>query len=117
MTATTSRRREPLIAEKKRLYVGIGDSVLALDPATGEEIWRTKLKKMSTFVTVSYIHGRVFAAVSGEIFCLDPLTGEVVWHNPMKGLGLGYVTFTGEGAPGDATIGAIAQGSADAASA
>jgi outer membrane protein assembly factor BamB len=107
----TSRRREPLIAENKRLYVGIGDSVLAFDPNTGEEFWRTKLKKLSTFVSVSFIHGRVFAAANGEIYCLDPATGEVLWHNPLKGMGMGYVTFTGEGASGDMGVStAMAEG-------
>lgn len=113
----TSRRREPLVAEKERLYVGIGDSVLALDPATGEEIWRTKLKKMSTFVSVALISGRVFAAVAGEVFCLHPVTGEVLWHNQMKGLGLGYVTFAGEGAGIDNTTAAVGQMGNDAAAA
>jgi len=96
MAAVTSRRRDPLLPETERLYVGIGDSVVALDPATGEEIWRTKLQRMSSFVTVAFLHGRIYAATGGEIYCLDPVTGEVVWHNKMKGLGMGYVTFAGE---------------------
>lgn len=110
----TSRRREPLMAEKERLYIGIGDSVLALDPATGEELWRTKLRKMSSFVTVSFIHGRVFASAAGEVFCLHPVTGEVLWHNPLKGLGLGYVTFAGQGAATDNTAAIVSQIANDA---
>ena len=109
----TSRRREPLMVEKRRLYIGIGDSVLAFDPATGEELWRTKLKSkmsLSTFVSVALIHGRVFASVAGELFCFDPVTGELLWHNPLKGLGLGYVTFAGEGAGVEYRIGGSADG-------
>lgn len=95
--ATTSNRRALLIQETVRLYVGISNVVLALDPLTGEELWRTKLDRMSTFVTVSLMGQYVYAASAGEIYCLEAATGEVIWHNELKGMGRGFVTFAGEG--------------------
>lgn len=96
MTAS-GRRSTPLIQEKVRLYVGINDTVLALNPETGEEIWRTKLGRMAGFVTVALMNGRVYAATSGEVYCLDAATGEIIWHDELKGLGRGFVNFAGEG--------------------
>jgi len=77
---------------RKVLVIGIGGHAMALDPTTGAEIWRTKLKG-NPFVTVAVSDGRVFAATSGEVFCLDIGTGEVLWHNALKGLGIGVVSF------------------------
>ncbi len=116
MKPQTTRYRAPLLPEKKRLYVGIGNAVVAFNPETGEELWRTTLKRMAAFVTVSFVHQRVFAATSGEIFCLDPVTGEVLWHNAMKGLGYGYVTFAGEEMHGDMTAATAMAGTAAASS-
>lgn len=75
------------------LMIGIGGHVVALDPATGTEIWKTKLKG-SDFVTVSPAGSRVYAGASGELFCLDAATGQILWHNKLKGLGTGLVTFS-----------------------
>lgn len=86
------------------IYVGIQGSALALDNATGTEIWRTKLKS-SSFVSVALIDGRLFASSQGELFCLDPATGTVLWHNKLKGLGHGFVTLAGDG--GTTTLAAM----------
>jgi outer membrane protein assembly factor BamB len=74
------------------IFVGIKNSVVALDVKSGEEVWRTKLKG-SDFVTVLFDGESLVAANAGEIFALDPQTGTVRWHNTMKGLGLGLVTL------------------------
>ena len=76
------------------LYIGISGSVLALDRATGQEVWRTKLR-IGDFVNVVLDEGALFAAVKGELYCLDPATGQVRWKNPLKGLGWGLVTIGG----------------------
>jgi outer membrane protein assembly factor BamB len=74
------------------LLVGLRGTVLALNPATGAEVWRTKLKTLS-FVNVLIDGDRVLATARGEIFCLDRKDGRILWHNPLKGLGQGLVTI------------------------
>lgn len=94
------------------LIMGIGSHAVAVDPATGTEIWRTKLKS-SSFVTVQEIGDRVFCGAAGELFCLDRATGHKLWHNKLKGLGTGLVAFgAGDTA---AAAGAIAAQQAAAA--
>jgi outer membrane protein assembly factor BamB len=75
---------------KDCLYVGIRGHVVALDTATGAELWRTKLKG-SDYVSVTADGGVVYAASRGEVFALDPHAGTILWHNKMRGLGLGIV--------------------------
>src|SRR4030095_9185794 len=79
---------------KDRVFIGIGGHAVAIDAASGSEVWRTKLKS-STFVTISPSSDRILAGAGGEIFCLDPASGSVLWHNKLKGLGLGVVAFSG----------------------
>lgn len=78
------------------LFLGVGGHVVAIDAATGEETWRTRLKA-TTFTTVWSDGNRVYAGAQGELFCLDAATGQVLWHNPLKGLGRGIVAFPGGG--------------------
>ncbi len=74
------------------LFLGIKGRVLALEPGTGTELWRTRLKG-GDFVNVVLTEGRVYAATQGEMFCLDPATGTILWQNPLKGLGTGLITI------------------------
>jgi outer membrane protein assembly factor BamB len=74
------------------VYVGIKGSVVALDRASGSEVWRVDLKG-GDFVNVLVIENDIFAAAKGEVFCLDQSTGQVKWHNPLKGLGWGLVSI------------------------
>jgi outer membrane protein assembly factor BamB len=76
------------------LIIAIYGHAVRIDPATGTELWRTKLKRAS-FPTVSVDGNRVYAGASGELFCLDKSTGEILWRNRLKGLGLGTVAFAG----------------------
>lgn len=78
------------------IFVGIKGSVVALDRATGQQVWATHLKG-ADFVNVVIQGGSVLATCRGEIFCLDPLTGAGKWHNPLKGFGLGLATIATEG--------------------
>jgi len=78
---------------KDRLFVGVGSHLVAIDPATGTEIWRTKLKTAS-FVTVALAGNHLLGGAGGEVFCLDPSTGKIIWRNRLKGLGIGLVAFS-----------------------
>jgi outer membrane protein assembly factor BamB len=84
------------------IYVGIKNSVIALDDRTGAEVWRTKLAG-SDFVTVVWDGEGLYAANAGEIFRLDPRTGALVWNNTMKGLGRGMVTIASSRVPTQST--------------
>ena len=77
------------------VFVGIGRSVVALNRATGEQVWATRIKGYD-FVNVVLDGGSIFATCCGEIFCLDPLTGKVLWHNPLKGFGTGLASIATE---------------------
>ncbi len=82
------------------VFVGIKGSVVALNRATGQQVWATQLKG-SDFVNVVLEDGAVLASCCGEIFCLDPRTGIRMWHNPLKGFGTGLATIATESSPGD----------------
>ena len=90
------------------VFVGIGRSVVALNRATGEQVWATRLKGYD-FVNVLLDGGRIFATCCGEIFCLDPLTGDVLWHNRLKGFGTGLATIATEAGGGSGLAVALAE--------
>jgi len=100
------------------LYIGVGGHVVAVNPTTGEEIWRSKLRS-STFVTVQVAGDAVLAGAAGELFCLDAVTGTIRWRNRLKGLGMGLVAFGGSSEVGVAAAmaAAAAAGAAAATSA
>ncbi len=79
------------------VFIGIKGSVVALNRATGAQVWADRLKG-SDFVNVVVADGKIYATTSGEVFCLDPLTGEGLWHNPLKGYGMGLATIASEDA-------------------
>ena len=81
------------------VFIGIKGSVVALNRATGEQVWATHLKG-SDFVNVVLQDKAVLAACYGEIFCLEPLTGNALWHNPLKGFGTGLATIATLDNPG-----------------
>jgi outer membrane protein assembly factor BamB len=74
------------------LIIGISGHVVAIDPTTGSELWRTKLKG-SDIVTTVLQDGRIYAGTKGELFCVDSSSGAVLWRNNLKGLGLGLIAF------------------------
>src|SRR5687767_6699085 len=80
------------------IFVGIKGNVVALDSASGTELWRRPLKG-AEFVNLHRDGERLYATTKGEIFCLDPASGTIVWHNPLKGLGYGLATMLSEAAP------------------
>jgi outer membrane protein assembly factor BamB len=90
------------------VFVGIGRSVVALNRATGEKVWATRLKGYD-FVNVVLDGGRLFATCCGEISSLDPVTGSVLWHNPLKGFGTGLATIATEQAIGSGLTAVLAE--------
>ena len=74
------------------LVIGIGGHAVGVDPATGSELWRTKLKG-GDFVTVYDAGSRVLAGAGGVLFCLEAATGQILWDNKLKGLGTGLIAF------------------------
>src|SRR5207249_4236463 len=74
------------------VFIGIKGTVLALDRATGEEVWRRPLVG-SDFVNVALVDGDLFATARGELFALETSTGEVRWQNLLKGFGRGLLTI------------------------
>ena len=90
------------------VFIGIKGSVVALNRATGKQVWTARLKG-SGFVNVVVQGGAVLASCYGEIFCLDPLTGNALWHNPLKGFGTELATIAGERDLGVATAATFAE--------
>ncbi len=88
------------MAESNLIFLGIKGCVVALDRATGTEIWNTPLKG-TDFVNVVLSEAGLYAATRGEIYSLDQATGHIRWRNPLKGLGWGLVTIAAEGGRGN----------------
>jgi outer membrane protein assembly factor BamB len=92
------------------IYVGVGGHVVAVREATGEELWRTRVRRAS-FVTICVRPTAIYAGAAGHLYCLDPANGAIRWHNALDGLGTGLVAF------GDTTSSAAANAAAQAATA
>jgi outer membrane protein assembly factor BamB len=80
-----------------QLFVGIHNSVAAIDARTGEERWRQKLG--GSYVSVLWDGEQLFASAKGQVFCLDPRDGAVLWNNELKGLGMGLVGMASSRVP------------------
>jgi outer membrane protein assembly factor BamB len=78
------------------VFIGIKGTALAIDRATGAEVWRTALSG-ADYVNVAVVDDALYASARGEIYALEPATGEILWHNPLKGLGRGLLTIAGAG--------------------
>ncbi|HEY5909695.1 MAG TPA: PQQ-binding-like beta-propeller repeat protein [Verrucomicrobiae bacterium] len=90
------------------VFIGIKGSVIAVNRATGQQVWATHLKG-SDFVNVVVQDGAVLASCCGEIFSLDKLTGNARWHNPLKGFGRGLATIAAEEASGSCNTAVLAE--------
>ena len=87
---------------------------MAIDRATGAEIWRTKLRS-SSFVTIAVEADAIYAGANGELYCVDPATGSIRWHNKLKGLGMSIIAFGGSNVSTSAAAIKAAQAAAAAA--
>jgi outer membrane protein assembly factor BamB len=77
------------------LFIGVKGTVLALDRATGKNVWESRLRG-SDFVNIVLEGGALYAATQGELFSLDPATGQIRWHNRLNGFGRGLISIAGE---------------------
>ena len=102
------------MTQSSLIYIGIAGTVVALDRATGTEVWRSDLKG-NDFVNVALQDGDLFATAKGELFCLDPSTGNIRWQNPLKGLGWGFITIAASGSQQAVVMGEKNQRDATAA--
>ncbi len=79
------------------LYIGTNGHVSAIDPNTGDELWRTRLMEgffratTGSDVRVIDKDDVVYAGCSGHVFALDAATGRILWQNNLPGLGHGDV--------------------------
>lgn len=85
------------------LYIGTNGHVCAINPESGNEIWRTKLQqgimKATTAQDVAIIvkNGIIFAGSQGHLFALSADSGRILWQNDMKGLGYNDISLAFEG--------------------
>lgn len=89
------------------VFPGMKRSVVALNRATGEQVWVTNLIG-ADFVNLVLQDETLFASAYGEVFCLDPLTGQVRWHNKLEGFGTGLVTIALESNYGSGNLSVLA---------
>jgi outer membrane protein assembly factor BamB len=86
----------------QNLYIGCNGNVAKIDPQSGAELWRVKLKpgvlSATTYEDVSVIvrDGVIYAGCNGHIFALSP-DGQILWHNPLKGVGYNDISLAFEG--------------------
>lgn len=86
---------------RKFLYAGTGRYVIALDPQSGAEIWRTKLPSSSSnIITLLLSKSALLVGYSGRVFALDPISGEIRWENGLPRTGFGPVIMAMDGAVG-----------------
>ena len=90
------------------VFIGLKGSVIALNRATGEQVWATHLKGYD-FVNVVVEEGRILATTYGEIYCLDALTGSGLWQNKLKGFGIGLAAIATEQNSGHGVMPALAE--------
>ncbi len=101
------------MARTTPLFVGTNGYVAALDPDSGQELWRTKLPKCGGHgepVAMVIKGSRLFAGANGKVWCLDKSDGSVCWMNGLPGTGYHTVLLALEDAAGgtglDATLAA-----------
>ena len=70
------------------LYIGTNRHVAALDPRTGDELWRTKLPHSGSAV-VALLIGKayIFVGHAGHAYCLDKRLGSINWENDLPHMG------------------------------
>jgi len=80
----------------KKLYLGIKGHAVCIDQASGNIVWKTKLKSSSAITNIYTESDKVFAYAGGHLFALDASSGTILWENPLSGFGYGTCIFAGE---------------------
>lgn len=75
---------------ENRIYLGIKSRVVCIDRRTGEELWRTQMKKNDGLTTIMVSGEYILAYSRGVLHGLSTETGAVLWTNDLPGLGYGY---------------------------
>lgn len=78
------------------IYLGIKAHVVCINANSGEEIWRTKVKK-SELIPIIVLDDLIIAHAHGHLFGLNKKDGAILWENGLKGLGYGYCLMGAEG--------------------
>jgi outer membrane protein assembly factor BamB len=87
------------------LYAATSGHVIAVDPISGQELWRQKLPKARSVMTMLLKGDFLYVGSGGYVYCLDRYLGEIRWRSDLKRLGFDCVMLTMEGAV-DAGLGA-----------
>ena len=88
---------------KEPLIIGTNGFVSAIDPASGQQLWRTKLREgflggsRGCDVSVLVEDNIVYAGCYGRIYALNASDGVVLWSNELKGLGYDDVSLAKRG--------------------
>ena len=89
---------------KNVLYVATHRFVAAVEPKTGEEVWRTKLPHGGSAVPTMVLKGdHIYIGHAGYVYCLDRRMGQVLWENDLPKMGFQSVVLAMEGATAAAT--------------
>lgn len=81
--------RDQIIAAVPNTKKVADDVVIALDAATGSQVWRFDTPGFpsgrASSSTPAVVDGRVYAALSEHLYCLEEATGKEVWRSPLTG--------------------------------
>ena len=85
---TDSLKYAPLYLDSAHLYVSIGDSLIGLDPQTGQRIWSSSLTSQG-FHAVPLSSGKIgVISTSGKLFVFDLVHSDSSWQiGPLPGGG------------------------------
>jgi len=89
--------------QKEVIIIGCNGYVLSIHIATGEEIWRVKLRpgvlggSRGSDVSVLVNGDQVYAGCSGRIYALDVSSGAILWQNELSGIGFNEVALAMQG--------------------
>ncbi|HRJ80038.1 MAG: hypothetical protein HPKKFMNG_01782 [Planctomycetes bacterium] len=90
----------------EKLVVLVGNHVVALEPRTGDELWRSRLPGVfGQGIGTLLVQGDVvYAGLYGRLHCLSLEDGRILWSAELKGLGLGLVVIGTEDGPSSAPM-------------
>jgi outer membrane protein assembly factor BamB len=77
-----------------RLFVETSSSLLALNPANGETLWKTPIQAVLLSGPVANAHAVYVVGTDGSIHAFDPVTGAESWHSNAHGYSVVAATAT-----------------------
>jgi len=77
------------------LYISIKGHVVCIDRISGNEKWRTRLRRKGLIPVVD--GGElIFAYSGGHLYGIEKTKGAILWENNLPGLGHGYCLLAGD---------------------